>query len=680
MADNELRIKVSATDEASQTLDGVSGKVGEMDKQMKENIQTAGKWGAAIAGIGIVTLKGFIDAASESERMQAQLNAVLTSTGGIAGVTADGINEMAAAMQKNLAISDETVVAGASMLLTFTNVGQEVFPDATQAAIDMATALNQGVTPSAEQLSQQMIMVGKALNDPTVGATALRKVGVALTEQQMEQIKAFQASGDIMSAQKIILKELGTEYGGSAAAAAKTFQGRMNALGLAFGDIQENIGTGLLPILEKLIEPLTQISEYFAGLPQELLTAVGVIVMVATAFGGIIAAVGAATFLLPTLTAGFAGLTAILGAMVSPIGLIVLALAGLTLAYTTNFLGIQDIVNSVIDWMGAKLAVIWEEWGPKILAAWEGIKTGISTAMDFLWNSVIQPGMTLISDFVINNWDTISKVATAIFDAFTINLQILWDVLIGVFDVALNLLSGNWEGAWIAVQETGARIWETISSAFKNWFSILGDILTLGLNVVKNLFGGAWNWIKDTTATVFNGVKNTITGAIDYVVNWFTETAKPAVEGAFGNMFSGLTGIAKGVMNSVLGVIEGFVNGAIDAINAVIGAYNAVPLAPDLPLVSPVSLPRLARGGIVEGENGIDNVPAMLSPGELVLNRAQQTNVAAQLQNGENGRSVKIEINMGGANFYGDGEEFAKKIGNTIVDNLRLQYNIESFA
>ena len=53
--------------------------------------------------------------------------------------------------------------------------------------------MNGGMTPSAEQLSKTAIMLGKALQDPEKGATALRKVGVALTDQQVEQIKAFNA-------------------------------------------------------------------------------------------------------------------------------------------------------------------------------------------------------------------------------------------------------------------------------------------------------------------------------------------------------------------------------------------------------------------------------------------------------------------------------------------------------
>ena len=49
-------------------------------------------------------------------------------------------------------------------------------------------------------------MVGKALNDPLKGLTALSRIGVQFTAQQQEQIKAMVEVGDVAGAQKIILR------------------------------------------------------------------------------------------------------------------------------------------------------------------------------------------------------------------------------------------------------------------------------------------------------------------------------------------------------------------------------------------------------------------------------------------------------------------------------------------
>jgi hypothetical protein len=70
------------------------------------------------------------------------------------------------------------------MLLTFTSIGKDVFPLATQAAADMATKMNGGVIPSAQQMQQQALLVGKALNDPIKGLSALSREGVTFSDSQ----------------------------------------------------------------------------------------------------------------------------------------------------------------------------------------------------------------------------------------------------------------------------------------------------------------------------------------------------------------------------------------------------------------------------------------------------------------------------------------------------------------
>jgi hypothetical protein len=85
--------------------------------------------------------------------------------------------------------------------------------------------------------SGEAIRLGKALNDPIRGLTALTRVGVSFTDEQREQVKALQQSGDLMSAQKIILAELQQQFGGSGAAFAKTFTGQLELMGHELGTI-----------------------------------------------------------------------------------------------------------------------------------------------------------------------------------------------------------------------------------------------------------------------------------------------------------------------------------------------------------------------------------------------------------------------------------------------------------
>jgi len=191
-----------------------------------------------------------------------------------ARITKDEVVKLAEALQKTTKFSDEAIITGQSMLLTFTNIGKDVFPDATEAMLNMAEKFG-GMDAASIQL-------GKALNDPIGGVAALRRVGVQLTDAQEKQIKAMVKSGNIMGAQKIILGELKTEFGGLAVAAGATTEGAMIRLNNAFDDVKETVGNALLPLLNDLVTnvllPLVPQAQALAEIfGEKLTTAVAVL-------------------------------------------------------------------------------------------------------------------------------------------------------------------------------------------------------------------------------------------------------------------------------------------------------------------------------------------------------------------------------------------------------------------
>ena len=207
----EIRLRVSAeTAEASAELDRLSKKVGGLDGSLKDISSTSKTSGKSIAQLaqdfffmnsavqqGLQVFKWWMKVTEESEKAEKQLQARLVSTAHAAGLTADEIKNMATELQKVTTYDDEAILGGQNLLLTFTKIGKEVFPQATEAMLDLSTALGQDVKSSAIQL-------GKALNDPIQGVLALRRVGVQLSDQQEEQIKKFMKLNDVVSAQKIL--------------------------------------------------------------------------------------------------------------------------------------------------------------------------------------------------------------------------------------------------------------------------------------------------------------------------------------------------------------------------------------------------------------------------------------------------------------------------------------------
>lgn len=207
------------------------------------------------AGAAVAILGTSLKAAADAEQVAAATDAVLKSTKGVAGLTTQAVTDLATALSEVTPFEDDAVQGGENLLLTFTNIGKNVFPLATETVLDMSQAMGQDLKSSAIQL-------GKALNDPAQGLSALSRVGVQFTKQQEDLVKQLVATGKTEEAQRVILKELQTEFGGAARAAGKTFAGQMQILQNSIGNVQEEIGAALLPIAQELVTWIT-----YRGLP-----------------------------------------------------------------------------------------------------------------------------------------------------------------------------------------------------------------------------------------------------------------------------------------------------------------------------------------------------------------------------------------------------------------------------
>lgn len=163
-------------------------------------------------------------------------------------MSADQVGELTTTLSELTGVDDELIQQGSNLLLTFKNVKNAgagldaVFNRANAAALDLAAAGFGSVESNAT-------MLGKALNDPTAGLTALTRAGVQFTEQQKEQIATLVASGDQLAAQKIILGEVEAQVGGTAEASASSF----DKIQVALGNLQEGFGAAFLPVIDELL-------------------------------------------------------------------------------------------------------------------------------------------------------------------------------------------------------------------------------------------------------------------------------------------------------------------------------------------------------------------------------------------------------------------------------------------
>jgi hypothetical protein len=217
------------------------------------SLTAAAAWAAAGKALQFV-----INEAMEAEKADTKLNQVLDSTRGISGMTKESLDSVASSLSKVTVNSEETIKEAEALMLTFTKVGKEIFPDAIEAAMNMSAALG-------GDLQSKIIMVGKLLQDPN-GMSAARRVGISFSEAQIEMGKAMFETGNIAGYQKMIIAELNTEFGGMAKAMGTTYAGQIAIFKNNVGELGEAVGKKLIPPLSEAVSALNKImtvGEYF---------------------------------------------------------------------------------------------------------------------------------------------------------------------------------------------------------------------------------------------------------------------------------------------------------------------------------------------------------------------------------------------------------------------------------
>lgn len=359
-----------------------------LDKGLTNTIKNVAKVGAAFGvAAGAIGFK-LASAAYESQKVMAQTQAIIKATGGAAGVTATQVSKLSETLSMQIGVDDELIQKSANLLLTFKQVqnqvgeGNNIFDRAVITAQDLGNVFG-----SADAAAMQL---GKALSDPEKGITALRRAGINFTEQQKEQIKTLVASGDILGAQKLILAEVESQVGGTAAASATGFD-RMR---VAMGNVAEEFGAILIPYIEKFANFVIQKVVPYLNKLADVIGEKGMgagIKMLAGDFVSLTTNMGAFGNTILALTAAFVALKLVtIAATISqnlfnvallsnPIGIIVAAVITLGVALVALYLKfevVRKVVNSVINFI---IGLI-ENW----LNVWIRIINGIITGINLL--------------------------------------------------------------------------------------------------------------------------------------------------------------------------------------------------------------------------------------------------------------------------------------------------------
>jgi len=495
---NVVEISVKANDQTKSGFGSSTtnaNKLGNAAEGVKGKLGLLKVGAAAVVGSGLV--KFFADStaeARESQKVNADTANVLKTTGGAANVTAKQVGDLATAISNKTGIDDEAIQSGQNMLLTFTNVrneagkGNDIFNQATGIMTDLAAKMGTSTPKAAIQL-------GKALNDPVKGIGALSRVGVTFTAGQKEQIKTLVASGNTMGAQKIILKELGKEFGGTAAAQATAGE----KMSTTWKNVEEQVGTALLPVINKL--------ENFIS--TKLLPAF--------------------VKLIVYLQAHWPAIKKVLLAAISPIIAIIKFLFEFIKSHIATFEALGKILIKIAPYLlavGAAVVIMTNPWLLAIaavlgiIAAWDKIKAATKVFVDF-FTKTIPAAVGKVIDYikqhwkiaaliagpiggaiilVLTHWNSIKKIFTDAIGAILGFLKQLpgkavtaiGDVHVRLYQKGRQLIGGLWAGAvaffWMNIDFFG-HLAGTIINA-------IGDVHVRLYQLGRQLLGGLWSGAK----------------------------------------------------------------------------------------------------------------------------------------------------------------------------------------
>lgn len=436
--------------------------------------KTVGKIGGLIAGAfairGIVNFGQEAIAAAEGvATANARIEQIAKSTALFGSATQEVTNRMiefAEANELRIATDAEVIKGVQGQLLSFKALGAGAdeaggaFDRATIAAFDMAAA----GFGSAES---NAIALGKALEDPIRGLTALRRSGTTFTEQQQEQIKTLVESGDLLGAQNLILTEIEAQYGGVAAATANASE----KFEILKGNLTEAVGLPLLNIFNNLIEDLIPVFE-------EIIVAVGDAMVdlgpVLTEIAGMI----------PGLVQALIPLIPIIGQVAA----IFFELVEMILPYVVQFL---DLLLPII-----------EQLLPPIMEMAQAVLPPLVEIFFLLLEAlmpIIQEILPILTELIL----VLAPIIVSLIEAFLPLIELVLPLLVGFIEFLIPILQ-------VVAEIIGILLVEAIS-----WLVEAFGNITETIGVFTAFFEEAFGGVKE----FFYGIVNSLIGMFEGFIN-----------------------------------------------------------------------------------------------------------------------------------------------------------------
>lgn len=253
MADNAT-VKLTAENaQLKATLDQSSQAIDKFAGNMKTVFAAAAAF--IVAKFSVNLFAGFISDAQEANRNSMVLANTVKNLGDEAAMSADEVEDFADAFERVEGIDGESTKKFVTDLLRMNTLDADGIKQVTRAAADLGVAMGTSFEDGAETL--KMVFA-----NPEMGIKKLRQAGILFTETEQAMVKAMAEAGDQAGVQDLILVKLHESIGGLSQEVAKSAEGTWAKFKQRLGDVGEQIGQALIPILNAMLPVLDNVAQW----------------------------------------------------------------------------------------------------------------------------------------------------------------------------------------------------------------------------------------------------------------------------------------------------------------------------------------------------------------------------------------------------------------------------------
>ena len=575
--DKDIKRAMSDLQKLQTASMSMGGKMQNVGKQMQAMGDKIGKVGGSLTkGVTLPIIAGgaalvaFAKGAEDAEIANRKLGSVLDSMG--YPQATQRVSAYAESLERSLAVDADVIKAAQTKLATFKNLTASVgeaggaFDRATVAALDLAAAGFGSAETNAVQL-------GKAMQDPIKGLTALGRAGVTFTEQEKAKIKTLVESGNLLAAQDIILKSIEGQVGGTAEAGASSFE----KMKLSLMQVADAIGLAVLPLIN-------QLSDFIAN--TFVPTVVPMIDKMVASFTNLDPAVKIAMGVFVALAAALGPVLMIVGKVVSIAGVVTKALGAITIAGSLLAIKIIAVV-AVLAAIGLAFKWAYENSEP-LRKAVDTLVTTFKNVFNIVKNSVLGAFQSMN--------DTTSK-STSFFTILGNYIKAFFTGYVTYLTTAIKILGGAFQVAMKV-------------------FEIGFTILQMGAQIIRGVLLAAFDILINKLGPI--------------------STAFRAVATGVKSAFSTVASFISSAFNNVGNAVETFINFAIDAVNILIDAFNFLrKFLPGVSEATRIAEFRFAElsGAVTEVATGADLAATAVDGWSTAAGRANQTTQNAAVVN-----------------------------------------------